>query len=106
MVSALPPDSHRVAITAPCSLKLFQQFCSDVEHSFQLSVLNYCPKRTPCSLHLTPEESKLICVCIFYTRVVYGFVFIRVGISFEINQSSFRNALTYGKRILADKSLG
>jgi len=31
------------------------------------------------------------------------FIFIRVGVSAEINQSRFRDALIYDKRILADK---
>lgn len=32
-----------------------------------------------------------------------AFIFERVGFSFELNQSSFRNTLIYGKRILADR---
>lgn len=32
------------------------------------------------------------------------FIFIRVGFLVEINQSRFRDALIYGKRILADRA--
>lgn len=60
-------------------------------------------KHMVCSLHLIPEVRQLTRVSILYYMLYMGFIFIRVGFSVEINQSRFRNALLYGKRILADR---
>ena len=43
-------------------------------------------------------------LCMYFIHMLYMvFIFIRVGFSVEINQSRFRDALIYGKRILADR---
>lgn len=59
-------------------------------------------RHTPRSFPFIPKVSKLIFI-LYIHMLCMAFIFERVGFSFELNQSSFRNTLIYGKRILADR---